>query len=79
MKYVGRTNEYFEIIGLNQSNTEAIDNPIEGQLSVIWFLEDGNKLIIDSQSYSFKKNQLICLTSFHKVEIQSIGESKILP
>jgi len=78
MKFVGTTDEYFEIIGLNQSNTEAIDNPIEGQLSVIWFLEDNNDLIIDSRPCSFSKNQLICLTSFHKVEIKKIGEAKIL-
>ncbi len=78
MKYIGNTDEYFEIINLDNSNTEAIDNPIEGQLSVIWFLEDNNELIIDSQTYTFKKNQLICLTGFHKVKINHLAKANVL-
>ncbi len=78
MKYVGNTDEYFEITTLTQSDHSILTQPIEGQLSVVWFLEENNTLKIDSVESTFGKDQIICVTSFHKVEILSIGTAKVL-
>ncbi len=54
------------------------DSSIDGQLSIYWFEEDDNCLIIDAKDYVFNKNQLICLTSMHKVIVQKLGKVKYL-
>jgi len=77
VKYTGRTNEYFEIVE-NNAGDRIENNPIEGQLSMLWLMEDDNKLIIDTKEYSLQKNQIIFLTPFHKVEIKNIGAHKYM-
>lgn len=78
MKYRGTTNEYFEIVELTADQAEALDHPIERQLSVVWFEEDGNEFVIDSEPHTFNKDTLICLTSFHKVEIKKLQKAKMM-
>lgn len=78
MKYIGNTNEYFEILTADAKDTTALDVPIDGQLSVVWFQEDDNSLIIDNVPSQFKKNEILCLTSLHKVETKKLGTTKIL-
>ena len=78
MKYTGRTNEYFEILNLNAFTQQELENPIADLLSFIWFEEDGNELTIDSVAYEFKKDQIVCLTPFHKVNIAKITKAKFL-
>jgi len=78
MKYVGSTDEYFEILEANREHTSGLDKPIDGQLSVVWFQENGNKLTIDSVPKTFDKDEILCLTSLHKVEINTLGKTKIL-
>ncbi len=78
MKYVGSTDEYFEILEANREHTSGLDKPIDGQLSVVWFQENGNKLTIDSVPNTFDKDEILCLTSLHKVEINTLGKTKIL-
>jgi len=73
--YQGNTNEYFEIMHLDGSPSLP-EKLIEGQLSIFWFEEDDNCFIIDSKDYVFNKNQLICLTSMHKVIVQKLGKAR---
>jgi len=78
MKYTGKTNEYFEIINLTAYTKQELDNPVDGLLSFIWFEEDGNQLTIDSKEYQFNKDQIVCLTPFHKVLIGEISKARLL-
>jgi len=73
--YRGNTNEYFEIIHLEGSKSLP-EKLIDGQLSIFWFEEDDNCFIIDSKDYVFNKNQMICLTSMHKVIVQKLGKAR---
>ena len=78
MKFEGRTNEFLELLELNQSNKELLADKTEGQLSLLWFQDDQNELIIDSQRLHFKKNQIICLTSFHEVHAITLGKAHFI-
>jgi len=78
MKFIGKTNEYFEMLQIDHSINLLNDHSDSSLLSVIWFEEDGNKLTIDAREYEFNKNQIICLTGFHKLEIQYIKAAKFL-
>lgn len=78
MKYVGNNGEYFEIIDLDSENGQILSKPMDGQLSITQFEEDGNIINIDSIDYIFNKNEIISLTAFHRVEVKKISKAKSL-
>ena len=79
MKYIGRTDEYFEVVDIyEKKNCEMLTNAGKSQLSLLWFNEDGNRMVIDAVEYTFNKNQIVCLTEFHKVENKKINGVKLL-
>ncbi len=77
MKYIGNTDEHFEISTLDK-NPYLIEEAIEGQFSMIWFLEDDNQIIIDAEQRSFNKNEILFLTSFNTIEIQKLNTHHFL-
>lgn len=68
MKYTGRTNEYFEVVSISKENCFILKEGGSDQLSLLWFSTDNNVLLIDAVEYTFRKNQIICITEFHKVK-----------
>jgi len=78
MKYIGRTDEYFEIVDVDHSLMDRINEPVDQALSIIWFEEDDNKFNVDSKDYVFNKDEIITLTGFHNVRIDKIGQAKYL-
>jgi len=78
MKYKGDTDEYFEVVEINTANKDLISESVDGQLSLVWFQEDDNKVIVDTIEYTFNKNELISLTSFQKVEVLKLTAARII-
>lgn len=77
MKFTGSTNEYFEIIHVDENNNSLLNKTKDGEMTLIWF-DEPSKMIIDSQSLDFKKNELICLTPLHRVNVASIKKARVL-
>lgn len=78
MRYFGKTGEYLEIVGVSNKNCKVLKESRESQLSLLWFQEDNNKLLIDGKEHTFQANQIVCLTEFHKVETIKVYELKLL-
>jgi len=78
MKYIGRTNEKFEVLRVTQENSQALKDFETNDLSLIWFESDNNFLTIDAIDYNFSTNQIICLTEFHKLEIKQIQGLRLI-
>ncbi len=78
MKYIGRTDEYFEINDVNHTNCGRLHDTQKNQLLLLWFTTDNNKLTIDSIDHTFNTNQIIFLTEFHQVKINKIHGVKLL-
>jgi AraC-like DNA-binding protein len=78
MQYSGKTDEYLQISTIDIHNCSLLKESQQSELSLLWFEEDGNELIIDAQSYEFKKNHIICLTEFHKLEVKLISKARLL-
>lgn len=78
MKYTGKTDEYFEVIDLTFFKKNELENPVGDLLSFLWFEEDGNVLTIDAKEYKFNKNQIVCLTQFHKVEVGALTKVRLM-
>ncbi len=77
MKYLGNTDEYFEIATLDK-NPYLQEQAIEGQFSMLWFLEDDNSMVIDAEARSFNQNEILFLTSLNNIEIQQIKKHHFL-
>lgn len=78
MVYQGKQNEYFEIQNIDHNNYRSYRPVVSGALQLLWFLSDGNKLIIDGIPHTFNKNQIISLSQYHHVEYQEITGMKML-
>ena len=78
MIYQGKQNEYFEIQSVDNDNYRSFRPIVSGALQLLWFLSDGNKLIIDGIPHSFDTNQIISLSQHHRVEYENITAMKML-
>ena len=78
MDYKGKSQEFISINIIGETNCYLLKEVISEALSILWFRKDGNTLKIDGIDYEFNKNQIICLTEFHKIEVQKIYETKLI-
>lgn len=78
MKYVGKHGEYFEVVDITTENSNLLSSAKENELSLLWFTSDDNRLKIDSIEYTFKTNDILCVTELHKVEIIQSQTLKLL-
>lgn len=78
MRYTGKANEFLEIAYLTNDKHEQLGQSKPHDLFLLWFQEDNNQLIIDGTPYSFKKNDIVCLTEFNKIEVQQLSDARLL-
>ncbi|MEM1328214.1 MAG: AraC family transcriptional regulator [Bacteroidota bacterium] len=78
MKFTSKTGEYFEVQTLSQNDHDILQQTQSGELAVLWFQSDNNRLIIDAKERIFNTNDIICLTEFHRVEVIDIQSIKFL-
>lgn len=78
MKFEGATGEYFEVSKITPINHEQISKARPSELSLLWFQTDNNQLKIDGVQNTFNKNDILCLTEFHKVDADKIDSAKLL-
>ncbi len=78
MDYKGKNGECFEAINITQNNCQILKSSKENELSLIWFNSDNNQIKIDSIHHTFSVNEIICITEFHKLEIENINGLKLL-
>lgn len=78
MKYIGENGEYFEVVTITSDNCNILKSSKESELSLIWFTTDANQFMIDNVAYTFNRNEIVCFTEFHKIEVQKVQELKLL-
>jgi len=78
MRYTGRNDEFFEVSYPNIKNHESLVHFKTHELAIVWFLEDGNQLIIDGTTYFFKKNDIVCLTAFNRITVEKLKVARLL-
>lgn len=78
MKFLGNTEEYLHLEVLTSEKCSVLKEVIESSLTILWFQDEDNLLKIDGKEYHFKKNQILFLTEFHKVEVGKIGTIRFL-
>ncbi|MBO3100033.1 helix-turn-helix domain-containing protein [Gelidibacter pelagius] len=78
MKFIGQNKEYIELVEINKSNANLLNDTKESELSLIWFKADNNKVTIDAVDYVFNTNDIISLTEFHTINAESLQEATFI-
>jgi AraC family transcriptional activator of pobA len=78
MKFIGSTNEYLQLVKINQRNCRILKETTENGLTILWFKKGKNQLLIDGKKYNFKKNQIVFFTEFHHVKIGQVENVRLL-
>ncbi len=72
MKFIGNTEEYLHLETLKSENCKILKEVIESSLTILWFESSKSILLIDGKEYNFKKNEIVYITEFHKVEVVTL-------
>ncbi|MCM5664168.1 helix-turn-helix domain-containing protein [Galbibacter mesophilus] len=78
MKYIGVQNEYFEIQKVDHTNCHLLEETQKDVLKLFWFTSDDNRVTIDREHYVFNKNEIVCLTQFHKINHLHVNTVNLL-
>ncbi|BDD06987.1 helix-turn-helix domain-containing protein [Aureibacter tunicatorum] len=78
MKFEGKNQEYLEIIDIDGNLGNFLEHSKNSELSLVWFYDDGNKIRIDTVDYHFDKNDIVCLTEFHRIKVCKLGKAKLI-
>jgi len=78
MKFVGKTKEYLVLDTIDSQNFNVLNEVIESSLSILWFESNNNILIIDGNSCVFNKNEIVFLTEFHKLKIETVNKIRFI-
>lgn len=78
MIYKGKSNEYLQLESIHSHKCYAQKESIESPLIFLWFEKDSNIITIDNIEYQFNKNQMVCLTELHKVDISTVCNAKMI-
>lgn len=77
MIYKGPTNEYLKLEHIHSKKCLEQKEPLESPLTFLW-LERNLKITIDNFEYKFQKNEIVCLTEFHKINDFNICGAKMI-
>ena len=72
MEFKGATNEYLLLTEVTAANCYLLKQRIPSALSLLWMTDDATQLKIDGKNYSFRRQEVVCLTEFHRVEVGQV-------
>lgn len=68
MIFKNSANEFLHLVELDTENKSAVFNPRETDMTFIWNTSDLLSITVDKVPYTLKKNEIIFLTEFHKID-----------
>ena len=78
MLFQGKTNEYLLVESIDASNCRLLEEQVDSGLTLLWFTGSENEFIIDNRRFTFRKNQILALTEFHKIEVLKISTARMV-
>ncbi len=78
MKFTGPNQQYFEMEEVSKEKAQLIENFEPSELMLLWFDSDDNILEVDNIDYTLNKNDILCLTEFHKIKVKQLQSAKMI-
>ena len=70
MIFIGQNNELLFFNILNQSTQIVFDKEINSPLTIFWTKDENTIISYEGKELTLKKNTIICLTEFYKIDIK---------
>lgn len=77
MIFKGPTAEHLQLEMIPDASPKLIQEQSQSELAFLWILEK-SKLEVDGVSLSLEPDQIVCLTGFHKVAIESLPKANLI-
>ncbi|MGB1033114.1 MAG: AraC family transcriptional regulator, partial [Flavobacteriales bacterium] len=78
MIFKGPSNEFLQLQGIYCNDCYEQPEALESPLTFLWFEQNGQSITIDNVNLITRANQVVCLTEFHKVDISSVCNAKMI-
>lgn len=78
MIYESKSGEFVQLEEVTSNNCFVLKDKLESALTILWFTEDDNKLKIDGKLEHFSKNDILCVTEFHHIEVVFVNTIKLV-
>ncbi len=78
MQFTGSLKEHLWLSSSGEENSDILMQAIKTGLAIFWNLENNTSVFIDGSEHLLQKNQLIFLTEFNKVQVETLQESRVL-
>jgi len=78
MIFKSDTGAFIQLETISKDNCHVLKSSPQSALTLIWFQDDQSRLNIDGQSHQFYKHDVVCLTEFHKIKVEEVGQIKLL-
>jgi AraC-like DNA-binding protein len=75
MNYLGPNQEHLLLEQLTPTNRYLLEEQLPSFQTLVWFNSKA-KFLIDGKEEVFSPNQILCLTEFHQVSVQEIGQAR---
>lgn len=78
MVFANNSNEILQIYDLNPSNSDVIFDVKKTDLTFIWNTGEKMEVMVDKTLFKLKKNQIIFLTEFHKIDFTEFETARMV-
>ncbi len=78
MIYKGQNNEFIELTDLQKGSSLTFDNMLLYPLIFVWIRGQKSDIGFEGMNIPLNNNAIICLTSFHKIEFNSIESARLI-
>ena len=78
MIYKGQNNEFIELTDLQKGSSLTFDNMLLYPLTFVWIRGQKTDIVFEGMNLHLNNNTIICLTSFHKIEFNSIESARLI-
>jgi AraC-like DNA-binding protein len=78
MVFANNSNEILQIYDLNPSNSDIIFDVKKTDLTFIWNTGEKMEIMVDKTLFKLKKNQIIFLTEFHKIDFTEFEAARMV-
>ncbi len=78
MEFKGAANEYLLLTEVTAANCHLLKQRMPSTLSLLWMMDDATQLKIDGKDYSFERQEVVCLTEFHHVEVGQVAGLRLV-
>lgn len=78
MIFKGQNNEFIHLQSIDGSNEIFFDKELSFPLLFLWTLDEITNIKFEGTPFQLKKNTILCLTEFHKIEFKDVNIARLI-